>query len=71
MSDDSAAAPEAGLDVRAIAKRGALFAVIAVAAAVGIGALPGVGEVRERLAEGLSRMFAFLARGCSGRAPGR
>ena len=59
MSDAPGTA-EAGLDVRAIAKRGALFAVIAVAAAVGIGALPGVGEVRERLSEGLERMRAFL-----------
>src|SRR5919202_3246176 len=61
LSDDSAAAPEAGLDVRAIAKRGALFAAIAIAAAVGIGALPGVGEVRERLASADPRWLVAAA----------
>jgi uncharacterized membrane protein YbhN (UPF0104 family) len=61
LSDDSAAGAEAGLDVRAIAKRGALFAVIAVAAAVGIGALPGVGEVRERLASADPRWLVAAA----------
>jgi uncharacterized membrane protein YbhN (UPF0104 family) len=42
---------ESGVDVRAIARRAALFAVLAVAAGVGITALPGVGEVRDRLAD--------------------
>jgi uncharacterized membrane protein YbhN (UPF0104 family) len=41
---------DAGLDVRGIAKRGALFAAVAVVAVVGISALPGVGEVRDRFA---------------------
>jgi uncharacterized membrane protein YbhN (UPF0104 family) len=41
---------ESGVDVRAIARRAAIFAVIAVAVGVGISALPGVDEVRDRLA---------------------
>jgi uncharacterized membrane protein YbhN (UPF0104 family) len=61
LSDDAAAAREAGLDVRAIARRGALFAAIAVAAAVGIGALPGVGEVRQRLGAADVRWIAAAA----------
>jgi uncharacterized membrane protein YbhN (UPF0104 family) len=40
---------DTGVDVRAIARRAALFAVIAVAAAIAISALPGVDEVRDRL----------------------
>jgi uncharacterized membrane protein YbhN (UPF0104 family) len=41
---------DAGLDVRGIAKRGALFAAVAVVAVVGISALPGVDDVRDRFA---------------------
>jgi uncharacterized membrane protein YbhN (UPF0104 family) len=41
---------DAGLDLRGIAKRGALFAVVAVIAIVGISALPGVDDVRDRFA---------------------
>jgi uncharacterized membrane protein YbhN (UPF0104 family) len=40
---------ESGIDGRAIAKRAALFVVIAVAAVIGISALPGIDEVRDRL----------------------
>jgi uncharacterized membrane protein YbhN (UPF0104 family) len=52
---------ESGVDRRAIARRVGLFAVLAVAAAVGIGALPGVGEVRERLAAADVRWLAAAA----------
>jgi uncharacterized membrane protein YbhN (UPF0104 family) len=42
---------DSGVDGRAIARRAALFAVLAVAAGVGISALPGVDDVRDRLAD--------------------
>lgn len=62
MSDASGpAATDAGLDVGAIARRGALFAALAVAAAVAIGALPGVGEVRERLSAADPRWLVAAA----------
>jgi uncharacterized membrane protein YbhN (UPF0104 family) len=41
---------DAGLDVRGIAKRGALFALVAVVLVAGISALPGVDDVRDRFA---------------------
>ena len=41
---------ESGVDGRAIARRAAFFAVLAVATVVAISALPGVDEVRDRLA---------------------
>jgi uncharacterized membrane protein YbhN (UPF0104 family) len=43
-------ATDSGFDGRAIARRAAFFVVVAVVAVVGISALPGVGEVRDRLA---------------------
>jgi uncharacterized membrane protein YbhN (UPF0104 family) len=55
---------ESGLDVRGIAKRGAFFAAVAVAAAIAISALPGVGEVRERLADADPR-WLFAAAACA------
>jgi uncharacterized membrane protein YbhN (UPF0104 family) len=42
---------DAGLDVRGIAKRGALFAVVAVVLVAGITALPGIDDVRDRFAD--------------------
>src|SRR4051794_36578305 len=42
---------DSGVDVGAIARRAALFAVVAVAAAIAISALPGVDEVRDRLGD--------------------
>jgi Lysylphosphatidylglycerol synthase TM region len=55
---------ESGVDARAIARRAALFAVVAVAAAVAIGSLPGVGEVRERLA-GADPRWLLAAAACA------
>ncbi len=40
---------ERGLDLGAAARRGALFAVVAVVVAIAISTLPGVGDVRNRL----------------------
>jgi uncharacterized membrane protein YbhN (UPF0104 family) len=40
---------DSGVDGRAIAKRAALFAVIAIVAIIGLSALPGIDEVRDRL----------------------
>ena len=42
--------PDLGLDVRAIVRRIAFFVVLAVVAIVALATLPGIGEVRERLA---------------------
>jgi uncharacterized membrane protein YbhN (UPF0104 family) len=42
---------ERGLDLGAAAKRGALFAVVAVVVAVAVSTLPGIDEVRDRLAD--------------------
>jgi uncharacterized membrane protein YbhN (UPF0104 family) len=64
LSDASGSASDAGLDLRAVAKRGALFAAIAAAAAIAIGALPGVGEVRARLSDADPRWLAAAA-GCA------
>jgi uncharacterized membrane protein YbhN (UPF0104 family) len=61
LSDGSGTHHDAGLDVRAIAKRAAFFAVVAVLAAVGIGALPGVDEVRDRLAAADPRWLVAAA----------
>ena len=61
MSDASGTPTEAGVDVRGIAKRGALFAVLAVVAAVGLGALAGVDEVRDRLANADPRWLVAAA----------
>jgi uncharacterized membrane protein YbhN (UPF0104 family) len=52
---------ETGVDVRAIARRAALFAVIAIAAAIGISALPGIDEVRDRLTGADPRWLAAAA----------
>ena len=50
MADDVDRTPsESGVDGRAIARRAALFVVIAAIAAVGLSALPGIDEVRDRL----------------------
>jgi uncharacterized membrane protein YbhN (UPF0104 family) len=55
---------ESGVDGRAIARRVALFAVVAVVAAVGISALPGVDDVRDRLAGADTRWLVATA-GCA------
>jgi uncharacterized membrane protein YbhN (UPF0104 family) len=52
---------DSGVDGRAIARRAALFAVLAVAAGVGISALPGVGEVRDRLGDADPRWLLAAA----------
>ena len=52
---------DTGVDVRAIARRAGLFAVIAVAAAISISALPGVDEVRDRLTGADPRWLAAAA----------
>ena len=52
---------ESGVDGRAIAKRAAFFVVVAVAAVVGISALPGVDEVRDRLAGADPRWLVAVA----------
>jgi uncharacterized membrane protein YbhN (UPF0104 family) len=56
--------PESGVDGRAIARRAALFVALAVVAAVAIGSLPGVGEVRERLA-GADPRWLLAAAACA------
>jgi uncharacterized membrane protein YbhN (UPF0104 family) len=55
---------ESGVDAGAIARRAGLFAVVAVVAGVGISALPGVDDVRDRLAGADSRWLAAAA-GCA------
>ena len=40
-----------GLDLGSAARRGALFAVVAVVVAVAVSTLPGIDDVRDRLAE--------------------
>src|SRR3954447_9709299 len=40
---------DTGIDARAMARRAGFFAAILVAAAAGLAALPGIGEVRDRL----------------------
>jgi uncharacterized membrane protein YbhN (UPF0104 family) len=55
---------ETGVDVRAIARRAALFAAIAAVAAVAVSALPGVDEVRDRLA-GADPRWLLAATACS------
>jgi len=52
---------ESGVDGRAIARRAALFLVIAAIAAVGLSALPGIDEVRERLTGADPRWLAAAA----------
>jgi uncharacterized membrane protein YbhN (UPF0104 family) len=52
---------ESGVDARAIARRAVFFAVITVAAAIGISALPGVDEVRDRLTGADPRWLAAVA----------
>jgi uncharacterized membrane protein YbhN (UPF0104 family) len=64
VSDTPRTTTETGVDVRAIARRGALFAVIAVLAAVAIGALPGVHDVRDRLASA-DPMWLAAAAACA------
>jgi uncharacterized membrane protein YbhN (UPF0104 family) len=51
LSETPPSTADAGLDVRGIAKRGALFAGVAVIAVVGISALPGIDDVRDRFAD--------------------
>jgi uncharacterized membrane protein YbhN (UPF0104 family) len=55
---------ESGVDGRAIAKRIALFAVIAAVAVVGLSALPGIDDVRDRLA-GADPWWLVAAAACS------
>ena len=58
------AGAESGVDGRAIVRRVGLFAVVAVVAVVGISALPGVDDVRDRLAGADPRWLAAAA-GCA------
>jgi uncharacterized membrane protein YbhN (UPF0104 family) len=58
------AGTESGVDGRAIARRVALFVVVAVVAAVGISALPGVDDVRDRLA-GADPRWLVAAAACA------
>jgi uncharacterized membrane protein YbhN (UPF0104 family) len=58
------AGTEPGVDGRAIARRVALFAVVAVVAVVGISALPGVDDVRDRLA-GADPRWLVAAAACA------
>jgi uncharacterized membrane protein YbhN (UPF0104 family) len=55
---------ETAVDARAIARRAALFAVVAIAAAIGLSALPGIDEVRDRLA-GADPRWLLAAGACS------
>jgi uncharacterized membrane protein YbhN (UPF0104 family) len=65
-TDGTGAEPgaESGVDAGAIARRAGLFAVVAVVAGVGISALPGIDDVRDRLAGADSRWLAAAA-GCA------
>jgi uncharacterized membrane protein YbhN (UPF0104 family) len=47
--EDESSADATGVDVRRLARRVALFAVVLVVAIVAVATLPGVGEVRDRL----------------------
>ena len=58
---DAGATAEHAVDGRAIARRAALFAVVAVVVVLAIGALPGVGEVRARLADADPRWILAAA----------
>jgi uncharacterized membrane protein YbhN (UPF0104 family) len=51
---------DTGIDGRAIAKRGAFFAVVLVAVIVGVSTLPGVGDVRDRLADAEPRWLVVV-----------
>jgi uncharacterized membrane protein YbhN (UPF0104 family) len=55
---------ETGVDARAIAKRIGLFAVVAIVAIVGISALPGIDDVRDRLA-GADPRWLVAAAACA------
>ena len=61
MTETPPSTADAGLDVRGIAKRGALFAAVAVVLVVGISALPGVDDVRDRFANADARWLAAAA----------
>ena len=63
MADDVDRTPsESGVDGRAIARRAALFVVVAAIAAVGLSALPGIDEVRDRLTGADPRWLAARGR---------
>lgn len=64
MTDTTPTGSDSGFDGRAIAKRAAFFVVVAVVAVVAISALPGVAEVRERLA-GADPRWLVAAAACS------
>ncbi len=55
---------ESGVDARAIAKRAAFFIVVLVGGVVAVGALPGIGDVRDRLASA-DPWWVAAAAGCS------
>src|SRR4051794_5861341 len=52
---------DTGIDARAMARRAGFFAAILVAAAAGLSALPGVGEVRDRLTSADPAWIAVVA----------
>jgi len=55
---------ETGVDARAIARRIGLFGVVAVAAVIGISALPGIDDVRDRLT-GAEPLWLLAAAVCA------
>src|SRR3954464_14916273 len=52
---------DTGVDGRAIARRAGFFAAIAILAGVAIAALPGVGEVRDKLSSADPKWIAAVA----------
>ncbi len=58
---DAPEGSDSGLDIRAAARRAGLFAVVAVACVALIATLPGIGEVRERLASAEPQWIAAAA----------
>src|SRR4051812_31314760 len=52
---------ETGVDGRAIAKRAGFFAGVAILAGIAIAALPGVGEVRDKLSSADPKWIAAVA----------
>ena len=55
---------ETGVDVRALVRRVALFGVVAIAAVIGLSALPGIDDVRDRLA-GADPRWLVAAAACA------
>jgi uncharacterized membrane protein YbhN (UPF0104 family) len=58
------AGTETGVDVRALVRRVALFGVVAIVAVIGLSALPGIDDVRDRLA-GADPRWLVAAAACA------